>query len=209
MNNIILSLILSFVIQAGFFIPAHIKKINKYSDLSYALSFAIIALIMLVTNVVVLGKLILFLMIGTWSIRLISKLNKKSKNLKKELKFWIFQTLAIWIILLPSSFYFDVNSALFNWLSIFGIALLLMGILIEKFAIHKKLSFKNKKLNHLDFWNYSEHPIYFGEILCWLGIYFYVLVSLSNIEAFVALISPIFIMVLVTHVKGTPKFKSK
>ena len=48
---------------------------------------------------------------------------------------------------------------------------------------------------------YSRHPNYFGEILIWLGISFSTLPILSGWQ-FVTLISPIFVILLLTKVSG-------
>lgn len=225
MNNIILSLILSFVVQIIFFIPAQIKKTDKYTDLSYGLSFVIVALILLFFNNVVLGKLILFLMIGTWAARLISYLTKRIKKIKKDsrfddirndlfkfLQFWFFQAITVWIVLIPSSFYFGKNSIYFSALSIIGFVIWITGLIIEYNADKQQFEFKNKypkKFITTGLWKYSRHPNYFGEMLCWIGVYLYCVVSLTKTEALISLVGPLYIIILLSFVSGIPILEKK
>ena len=52
-------------------------------------------------------------------------------------------------------------------------------------------------------WAWSRHPNYFGEIILWLGISIIALPSMEGGE-FLALISPIFVYVLLTKISGIP-----
>ena len=57
-------------------------------------------------------------------------------------------------------------------------------------------------------WSRSRHPNYFGEITLWIGIAVIALPVLRGWQ-FVALISPIFVTLLLTKVSGIPLLEKK
>ncbi|XP_041478362.1 uncharacterized protein C594.04c-like [Lytechinus variegatus] len=83
-----------------------------------------------------------------------------------------------------------------------------VGFLMEVIADRQKSVFKANPANAGKFintglWSISRHPNYFGEILCWLGLYVSASSSLTGWEHLTA-ISPIFVTLLLTKVSGIP-----
>ncbi|MFP4656189.1 MAG: DUF1295 domain-containing protein [Candidatus Woesearchaeota archaeon] len=79
---------------------------------------------------------------------------------------------------------------------------------IESFSDFQKLTFKKQPKNKGRFiksglWKYSRHPNYFGEILCWIGVYVFCGVWMWG------LISPIFITTMLLFVSGIPLLEKK
>ncbi len=65
-----------------------------------------------------------------------------------------------------------------------------------------KCSFENRDRFITDgLWSKSRHPNYFGEILLWIGITVIALPVLQGWQ-FITLISPIFIIILLTQISG-------
>jgi steroid 5-alpha reductase family enzyme len=57
-------------------------------------------------------------------------------------------------------------------------------------------------------WAWSRHPNYFGEIVLWTGIAIMALPVLSGWR-WVTLISPVFVVVLLTRVSGIPMLETR
>ena len=161
-------------------------------------------------------------MVILWGLRLGSFLfirinySKKDKrfdgireSFKKFLKFWSLQGVSVWIILIPFFLFMRTESNSVFWVGLF---VWLIGLLIESVADIQKFLFSLKDKNKGEFiksgiWKYSRHPNYFGEILCWFGIYLFVFPSLNLIQLLIGLISPIYISSLLIFFTGIPKLE--
>jgi steroid 5-alpha reductase family enzyme len=136
------------------------------------------------------------------------------ESFPKFLRFWVFQALAVWIILLPSLLFISDPSlsACFNCtdnIAWWAMAIWAIGLLTEAIADIQKYIFSQNPKNKDRFiqsglWKYSRHPNYFGEILCWVGIYLYVFGWLSPLGRLAGIISPLFIACLLLFVTGLP-----
>lgn len=120
------------------------------------------------------------------------------------LKFWILQSVSIWIIALPVMTGLLVQTLT---LTIPAVLLWLCGWLLESASDWQKFTFKSSN-NNSDFINtglYSSirHPNYLGEILVWLGIFWYVAPSLSG-WMWWSIISPAWVIILLVKVSGIP-----
>ena len=201
------------------FIPAFKYKTDKLTDLSYALTFIILIILALLLKQLTITKLILTLMILAWGLRLGIFLFIRIRKMKKDkrfdgmresffrfLKFWTLQGLAVWVILIPALFFINSNINKIIWLGFFIWAI---GLVIESIADLQKYRFKQDKKNKDKFiqegiWKYSRHPNYFGEILCWIGVYIFVFTSLTSFQKIIGLVSPLFIIILLLFVTGLP-----
>ncbi|MBN2880793.1 DUF1295 domain-containing protein [Candidatus Woesearchaeota archaeon] len=219
MNDVIFYLLISFSINIILFIPAFILKTDKLTDLSYSLSFIAIITYASLTNKLNLEKIILLIMVIFWSLRLgiflVIRIRKMSKdkrfddirnNFIKFGQFWLLQAIVVWIILIPSIIFMTRTE---NRLCIAGILIWVLGIAFETIADFQKYKFnsdtKNKgKFIHSGLWNYSRHPNYFGEILCWVGIYLTVFLSFDLKYKSIGLISPLVISLLLIKITGIP-----
>ncbi len=223
MSPYILSLIIAVVVNIIFFLIANSKKTDKFTDLSYGLTFILIAFITLIFNRIAYGKIILFFMIFVWAMRLIlylteriAKIKKDSRfdnirnNPKKFIRFFLGQSIIAWIIMIPAIIYLSSDQLAFNIITILGFIIWLIGLIIEAKADEQKYKHKNRtkdKWITTGLWKYSRHPNYFGEILCWVGIYIFVLGSVSLTKALIGLVSPILIIALLLFVTGIPKLE--
>lgn len=203
------ALLFAIVFNIVMFVPAFLFKTDKLTDLSYSLTFIGLIIYVFLSKPYGLGILILLFMILFWAFRLGMFLFIRIRNQKKDsrfdsmrnsffkfLGFWLLQGLTVWIVLIPAIL-FEGNYCLL------GVVIWLFGILIETIADVQKFSFnknlKNKgKFIKSGLWNFSRHPNYFGEILCWIGVYVFSRVWLWGA------ISPIYIAILLIFVSGIP-----
>ena len=92
--------------------------------------------------------------------------------------------------------------------AIAGTLVWLAGFLFEAVADEQKRRFRSVESNHQRFiqtglWAKCRHPNYFGEIVLWTGVAIVAAPALSG-WAYITLISPIFVYVLLTRVSGIP-----
>lgn len=81
-----------------------------------------------------------------------------------------------------------------------------VGFAIEVIADEQKKAFANRKTGKWieeGLWRYSRHPNYFGEIVLWTG-QFIVGTSIYMEGQWVAILSPLFIIFLLTRLSGIP-----
>ena len=211
MPPLILGLIIAVLVNVVFFFIANKKKTHRFADLTYASTFILIALAILIFNRITYGKILLFLMIFAWGLRLTLHLSdRKKQDTKKKLSiFFLIQGISAWIIMIPAIIYLSSDQLAFNILTIIGFLVWLAGLIIEAKADEQKYRHKNRIKNKwvaTGLWKYSRHPNYFGEILCWIGIYVFFIGSVTGLNAIIGLISPIIIIVLL-FVKIIPKIE--
>lgn len=227
MSLILISLGIALLIQLVMFIPAFIFKTDKLTDMSYGLTFIILALIVLLQSTLSTGKLILLAIISIWAIRLviylfvrIKKIGKDKRfdgmreDFRKFLSFWILQGFSVWMIMIPSSIYLGSSVTTISIISLVGLVIWVKGLLIETIADYQKFMFKNNPKNkskwtQTGLWKYSRHPNYFGEMLCWIGVYIFTFSSLQGLNILFGLASPIYITFILLFVTGIPKLEKK
>ena len=228
MNIFLQTLLISFLIQIIFFTFAAINKTDKVTDLSYGLTFVILAFYIFLTRSGQFSyQLLLLLMITAWGVRLAGYLfirilkTKKDKrfdgireNFLKFAQFWFLQAVSVWVIMLPSTYVLSraVNINI-SATMILGFLIWLVGLIIETVADWQKFQFKNDPKNkdkwiQNGIWKYSRHPNYFGEMLCWWGIFVYSL-PLQTLASSPTIIGPLFITFLLLFVSGIPTLEKK
>lgn len=223
-NPIISSLIFSFAINMAFFAFAATFKTDKVTDLSYSLSFFILAPVLLLSagSNYVLVQIILTIAIMIWAFRLGAYLlnriitigkddrfDDKRGDFIKFLKFWILQTMVVWIVMLPFSLFLTTRPVkTFFEATIIGLSIFLIGFIIESFSDAQKFSYRSKKENKghwidTGLWKYSRHPNYFGEILVWWGLFIIVYPMLSG-WGWLTVLGPLTITLFLLKVSGIP-----
>jgi len=198
--DLLLALGVSLGIQAAFFILAATARTDKVTDLSYGLTFIVLAALLTVrTPEPHLPQLAVGLMIVAWGLRLAAYLLYRILHIHRDarfdgirerplkfLQFWFFQGVAVWIIMLPTILWFGrpaVDPAWTGWMTT-GAAMWLGGLAIETVADIQKYRFKirggaDARWMDRGLWRYSRHPNYFGELLCWWGLFVFVLPDLG------------------------------
>jgi len=219
---------LAFVIQWLAFIPAYMMQTEKFFDLTGGLTNTLVILLgiflsggldsrtALLTGVVVI-----------WAVRLgyflFGRIRKAGKDDRfDELKpsffrflnvwtiqgLWITFTLAAALAAVTSSVKKDLDA-----FAIIGLLLWLFGFAFEIIADSQKTRFKANSQNDGKFiqtglWSKSRHPNYFGEIVLWIGVAVIAFPVLQGWQ-FATLISPLFVILLLTKVSGIPLLEKK
>ena len=94
-----------------------------------------------------------------------------------------------------------------------GLVLWIFGFTIEVIADRQKTAFRAEPENQNRFirtglWAWSRHPNYFGEIVLWMGVALMAAPALSGGQ-FVTLISPLFVVFLLTFVSGVRMLEAR
>ena len=222
MTAIALSFVLALVVNGAFFAVAAARRTDVVTDLSYSLTFALLAIVLPFTGARRTSQLIAALLVLLWAARLGAFLFRRILRMKVDhrfdemrdkplrfARFWLLQAITVAVVMLPVSYLLDRSSApgVGAW-GAAGAAAWLAGLLIEAVADAQKSAFRARDENRGRFiatglWRYSRHPNYFGEILVWWGLFLYAIPFLDG-AAFVVVIGPIFITLLLLFVSGIP-----
>ena len=219
-------LFISLAIQIIMFLIAFKFKTDKFTDISYALTFPLLALISYAKSDTSVLKLLMLVLVFAWALRLgiylfvrINKIGRDKRfdkiriNFYKFLSFWVLQGITVFAVLLPVFLFFS-EKAVFSPLIYLGGFIFVFGLAIEGFADKQKFDFRNDEKNKgkwvdVGLWKYSRHPNYLGEMLVWIGAYVYAFSSLSLSYKLLALIGPLTIISLLLFVTGIPKLEEK
>lgn len=222
-NSLITSFVTVFVIQSVFAAFAISFKSDKLTDLSYGLTFVILAASLIFMNSSPNSfQFLIFAMVFFWGLRLAiylfmrilkTKKDKRFDNIRnsslKFAQFWFFQAISIWIISLTFIFSLSSKIEVNNLLvTLAGLIVSICGLLIETVADWQKFKFKEKPENkdkwiETGIWKYSRHPNYFGEILVWWGIFISSIPLIKGFQ-FLSIIGPLYITFLLLKVSGVP-----
>ena len=212
---------LTFIIQWIVFIPSFLNKTEHFFDLTGSLTFISVVLItlMLLPEIYV-RDIVIALLVVIWATRLGSFLFIRVKKdggdgrfTIMKTKFWWFlmtwNIQGMWVFLSLAAGLAAMTSAEKVEADIFlivGLIVWVLGFSIEVISDGQKSKFRSKTENKDKFitsgiWSWSRHPNYFGEILLWCGITIIALPVLQGWQ-FITLISPIFIIILLTQISG-------
>ena len=218
----------AFVIQWLVYIHAWARRTEKYFDLTGSLTYITITvlLVVLTPGVDARGFLLAALVViwaarlGTFLFRRISRAGKDDRfdELKKSffrfLNVWTIQ--GLWVTFTAAAAWVGITSSqrvAFDWLAVVGLVLWAVGFAFEVVADLQKSRFKADPANEGRFintglWSKSRHPNYFGEIVLWIGV---ALIALPTFQGWqwIAIISPLFVTLLLTRVSGVPMLEKK
>ncbi len=219
---------LIFLIQWLAFIPAYLKQTEKFYDLTGSLTYIFVTLMafLLSPGVDIRATLLMVLVIiwagrlGTFLFRRVRKAGKDDRfdEIKPDffrfLNVWTIQ--ALWITFTSAAALIAITTTLRKELDFFaaaGLVVWILGFTFEATADAQKSRFnadpQNKgKFIHTGLWSRSRHPNYFGEIVLWIGVLIIALPVLQGWQ-WVALISPVFVTLLLTRVSGVPLLEKK
>jgi len=219
---ILISFAIALAVNGAFFAFAAARRTDVVTDLSYSLTFALLAVVLLFAGAAEPVQVVASLLVVVWAARLGIYLFRRIMRTEVDhrfdgmrdqplrfARFWLLQAITVAVVMLSVSYLLDQDDppGLGAW-SIAGGAVWLAGLLIEAVADAQKAAFRAKEENRGRFvasglWRYSRHANYFGEMLVWWGLFLYVVPVLHG-AAFAVVIGPVFITLLLLFVSGIP-----
>ena len=217
-----------FLAQWLVFIPSYILETEHYFDLTGSLTYVSVTLLAILFTVdISLRDILLALFVWIWAFRLGSFLFIRVKKAGSDGRFdlmkkdfwwflmtwtiqglWVFLTLAMALAAITSE-----SKMAIDIFAVIGTLIWIFGFSIEVIADQQKTNFKDDPANKDNFitvglWSWSRHPNYFGEMVLWIGI---AVISFPVLIGWqlVALISPIFVIFLLTKISGITMLESR
>ncbi|MEI6448734.1 MAG: DUF1295 domain-containing protein [Actinomycetes bacterium] len=219
---------LAFVIQWLAFIPAYLLQNEGWFDLTGSVTYITVTVV-----AVALGptpdarSLLLLALVVIWAARLGSYLFRRIRKAGKDARFdaikpsfirflntWTLQ--GLWVSLTLAAALAAITTDQRKRLGVVAIVGLLVwaaGFAIEATADFQKSRFRADPANrgafiHSGLWAWSRHPNYFGEIVLWIGVAVIAVPVLQGWQ-YVTLISPLFVILLLTRVSGVPLLEKR
>ena len=217
-----------FLAQWLVFIPSYIFETEHYFDLTGSLTYVSVTLLAILFTVdISLRDILLALFVWIWAFRLGSFLFIRVKKAGSDGRFdlmkkdfwwflmtwtiqglWVFLTLAMALAAITSE-----SKMAIDIFAVIGTLIWIFGFSIEVIADQQKTNFKDDPANKDNFitvglWSWSRHPNYFGEMVLWIGIAVIAFPVLIGWQL-VALISPIFVVFLLTRISGITMLESR
>ncbi|MGH8955857.1 MAG: DUF1295 domain-containing protein [Microbacterium sp.] len=220
----------AFAIQILAFIPAMLLRTERFFDLTGSLTFlAISVALVLMTPMPDARSWILAAMVILWAARLGSFLAMRVHKAGSDGRFdeikgspvrflqvWVIQ--GAWVSITAAAAWIAISTdaasrAPIGWLTVVGIIVWVAGMTIEIVADAQKSAFRADPKNKDEFirtglWSRSRHPNYFGEIVIWVGVFLTAAPVLAGWQ-WVAILSPLFVILLLTRVSGIPLLEAR
>ena len=223
-----LSIGLTFLIQWIAFIPAYLLQTEKFYDLTGSLTYiSVVTIAGLLSRGIDGRALLLWALVVVWALRLGTFLFGRVRRAGKDDRFdeikpsfirflnvWTIQ--ALWVTFTMAAALATITTTTRKGLDVFALAGFLVwvfGFTLEVVADAQKSRFNANPANKGRFvqtglWSRSRHPNYFGEIALWVGVAIIAVPVLHGWQ-WVALISPVFVALLITRVSGVPLLEKK
>lgn len=220
--------IIAFGLNWLIFLPSYLAQTEHYFDLTGSLTFVTVILTALALSPEQDWRAaVLAVLVCIWATRLGGFLFLRVRKDGSDGRFdtikphfvrflltWTLQ--AVWVFVSSAAALAAITNTRrveLDILAIIGIIMWLTGFTIEVIADAQKRAFRANPAHQGQFissglWTWTRHPNYFGEILLWLGIAVIALPALSGWQ-YAALISPVFITLLITRVSGVPLLEAR
>jgi steroid 5-alpha reductase family enzyme len=214
---------LAFVLQWLVFVPAYVFHTERFYDLTGSVTYMAVVTLALFLGPARDGRSILLLvLVVIWAARLGAYLFGRIRRTGRDSRFdslrsssarfllaWTLQ--GLWVSLTAAAALAAMTTTVRKGLDVFALAGSLLwaaGLAIEAGADAQKRRFRTDPRNEGSFittglWRWSRHPNYFGEMLLWTGVAVVAVPVLRGWQ-WVTLVSPVFVVVLLTWVSGVP-----
>ncbi len=219
---------MAFVIQWLVFIPSYLLRNESFYDLTGSITYISVTVVALLLSPEIDGRSILLLaLVVIWAVRLGTFLFRRIRKAGKDARFdelktsfprflltWTVQ--GLWVSLTLAAALAAITTTTRKGLDVFaliGFLVWALGFAFEVVADAQKSRFRADPANKGKFiqtgvWAWSRHPNYFGEIVLWIGVAIIALPILRGWQ-WIALISPVFVTLLLTRVSGVPLLEKR
>lgn len=223
-----IAFVVAFAVQWVVFVPSFIAHTERFFDITGAVTYmSVTALAVALSGATNARSLLLLALVMIWALRLGTFLFRRVHRAGKDDRFdeikqsfprflttwtmqglWVSLTLAAALAAITATERVPLDAFAFA-----GLAIWLAGFAIEATADLQKNRFRAQESNrgafiHTGLWAWSRHPNYFGEIVLWVGV---TVIALPLLDGWrwVALISPVFVYLLLSRVSGIPLLERK
>ncbi|HEX9077447.1 MAG TPA: DUF1295 domain-containing protein [Anaerolineae bacterium] len=223
-----LSVGLAFLIQWLVFIPAYLRQTERFYDLTGSITYiSVTTLAVFFSRGVDARAILLWVLVVIWAVRLgtflFRRIQKRGKDdrfdeikpsFMRFLNVWTIQ--GLWVTFTVAAALVAITTANrkeLDWFAIIGFLVWVLGFALEVVADSQKSRFSAISDNQGKFiqtglWSRSRHPNYLGEIILWVGVAVIALPVLQGWQ-WIAIISPVFVTLLITRVSGIPLLEKK
>lgn len=218
----------AFAINVAVFVPSFRARTEHYYDLTGSVTYLTVTILsLLLASDLDARSIIIAILVLVWAGRLGMFLFRRVKRdggdgrfdrIKQSwirfLTMWVVQ--ALWVVLTAGAALAAITSGHKTDLGIvglIGVVIWIAGFTIEVVADSQKSAFRAVEENagrfiNTGLWAWSRHPNYFGEITLWTGMAILALPALDGWQ-YATLISPVFVIVLLTRVSGLPALEAR
>jgi len=222
---------LAFLIQWLVFIPAYLFQTEKFFDLTGSITYisviGVAVCYSMYSTDLDTRSILLAVLVIIWALRLgaflFGRIQKAGKDDRFDeikpsfirfLNVWTIQ--GLWITFTAAAALVGITTVTRKDMDVFaiiGFLVWVFGFAFEVVADSQKSRFNADPANKGKFiqtglWSRSRHPNYFGEIVLWVGIAIIAIPVLQGWQ-WVAMISPLFVTLLLTRVSGIPLLEKK
>ena len=217
---------LAFAVQWVAFVPAFVRQTERFYDLVGSLTYmAVTALAIAGSRPTDARSALLGILVFVWALRLGSFLFRRIQAAGSDPRFdeikpsaprflvawtlqglWVFLTLSAALAAITT-----LTSAELGLADAVGHVVWVGGFAIEVVSARQTSRLSAERPGHImttGRWGWSRHPNYFGEIVLWTGI---AIIASSTLRGWqwVTMISPLFVIVLLTRVSGIPMLERR
>lgn len=201
---------------------AYLFQTDKITDISYSLTFILIALVAYECFGGDLTDIIVFALILLWALRLGSYLFYRILKIGRDdrfdeirinplsfFAFWLMQGLTCALVSFPTIAIFALEDVTLNYGFILMIGFAFCGLILESVADLQKFNFKNKypsKFMSQGVWKKIRHPNYLGDLMFWWGIY---LAGLFLGIHWATIVGPLWMSMILLKFSGIPILTKK
>lgn len=220
----------AFVIQILVYVPSMLARNERFFDLTGSLTFIVVSIgVLALSPDRDVRSWVLAAMVIIWAVRLGSFLFSRIHRARSDDRFdqiksspirflqvWVMQ--GLWVAVTASAAWIAMSAPAddrptFGWLGGLGVLVWAVGLGIEVTADLQKQAFRADPRNDGQFirtglWARSRHPNYFGEIILWIGVFLVAAPVLVGWQ-WIALLSPLLVIVLLTRISGVPLLEAK